>query len=224
MIAGVAPAAPFARLSATNFWQSGPRGDESGGSTAMSGDATHWIERLRGGDPAAMDRLIPIVYSELRAIAAGRLRNERANHTLSATALVNEAYLRLQRQERLTAADRASFLAVASNTMRQILIDYARTRKRHKRGGGVPPVPLDDVEAFLSEEEADEILELDEALDRLEAMNPEGAAVVQLRFFAGLTLEEAAQLLGVSGKTVQRRWTAARAWLRKEIDLPGLDS
>lgn len=164
-----------------------------------------------------MERLVPLLYAELRAIARGRLRNERAHHTLDTTALVHEAYLRLHRQKRLSAEDRTAFLAIAGNTMRRVLIDYARTRKRQKRGGGASSVPLEEVEAFLSDSEAEEMLELHDALTRLEAMNPEGAQVVQHRFFAGLTLEETAQVLGVSSKTIQRRWLAARAWLRKEI-------
>ncbi len=164
-----------------------------------------------------MDELVPLLYSELRSIARSRLRGERGHHTLNTTALVNEAYLRLQRERRLNAGDRGSFLAIAGNVMRRVLIDYARARNAQKRGGGVAPVPFEEVEEFLSDEEAQEVLALDEALQRLEQINPEGAAVVQHRFFAGLTVEECAELMDVSSKTVQRRWIAARAWLRKEV-------
>ena len=189
------------------------RNGESGG------EVTRWLRELESGDSAAMERLVPLLYSELRALARSRLREERAHHTLDTTALVHEAYLRLYRQQSLSADDRVAFLAIAGNTMRRVLIDYARAKKAQKRGGGAPQVPLEEVEDFLSESEADEMLELDDALRRLEEMNPQGAAVVQHRFFAGLTLEESADLLGVSTKTIQRRWLAARAWLRKEIAL-----
>lgn len=181
------------------------------------GEVTRWLRELEGGSSAAMERLVPLLYSELRAIAHGWLRHERTHHTLDTTALVHEAYLRLHGQHRLQAEDRAAFLAVAGNTMRRVLVDYARAKKAQKRGGGAAPVPLEEVEDFLTEREAEEVLELDEALDRLAVMNPQGATVVQHRFFAGLTEAESAELLGVSTKTVQRRWLAARAWLRKEI-------
>jgi RNA polymerase sigma factor (TIGR02999 family) len=178
---------------------------------------TRWLERLREGDARALDCLVPILYEDLRQIARKQLRAERREHTLGATALVNEAYLRLAAQERLNAADRTTFFAIAGRTMRRVLVDYARTRKRLKRGGGEAPIPLAEAESFLSVEEADEVLALNDALDRLAAVNERGALVVQHRFFAGLTLEETAELLGVSSKTVQRDWLAARAWLRKEV-------
>ena len=190
---------------------------EISGGVPTPGDVTRWLRQLDSGDSAAMEQLVPLLYAELRTIARSRLRGERAHHTLDTTALVHEAYLRLHHQKRLNAGDRTAFLAIAGNTMRRVLIDYARTKKRLKRGAGATPLPLEEVEHFLSESEAEEILELDDALDRLEEMNPEGARVVQHRFFAGLTLDETAQVLGVSTKTVQRRWLAARAWLRKEI-------
>lgn len=183
----------------------------------MSGEITQWLRRLRTGDRQALDRLIPLLYAELRGMARRRLRNERTGHTLDTTALVNEAYLKLLQHHKIEAADRVQFFAVAGNTMRRILVDYARTRKRQKRGGGQAPIPLEEVEAFLSDEQAEEVLALDEALERLAAANPRGAQVVEHRFYAGLTLEETASLLEVSAKTVQRDWIAARAWLRKEI-------
>ena len=178
---------------------------------------THWLEELRGGGPQALDQLMPLLYGELRAIAHGRLRNERRDATLSTTVLVNEAYLRLRRQRKIDTADRAQFFAVAGNTMRRILVDYARTRRRAKRGGGSQPVPLDDVEPFLTQSEAEEVIALDEALERLARVDPRGAEVVTQRFFSGFTLEESAEHLGVSSKTVQRAWLTARAWLRKEV-------
>lgn len=178
---------------------------------------TDLLHRLRDGDDGALERLMPLLYDELHALAQRQLRNERTGHTLNATALVNEAYLKLVQQRALRAEDRAQFLAIAATTMRRLLVDYARAKKRLKRGGGARAVPLDDVLPFLSEPEAEELLALDEALDRLEALNPRGSQVVQYRFFGGLSLEETAEALSVSIKTVQRAWTAARAWLRKEV-------
>ena len=124
----------------------------------MTEGLTQWLERLDSGDPEALDRVVRLLYDELRGLARDRLRNERVGHTLSPTALVNEAYLRLARQHRIPAGSRAQFFGVAAKTMRRVLVDYARTRKRLKRGGDQVAVPLEDVEAFLSDEEADEIL------------------------------------------------------------------
>ena len=158
-----------------------------------------------------------MLYEELRVLARARLRAERPEHTLSATALVNEAYLKLAAHDRIGAQSRTQFMAVAATTMRRILVDYARTRKRKKRGAGESPIPLEEVEHFLSEVEADEILALDKALARLAKRNPRAAEVVEQRFYAGLTLEEIAQLMGLNERTVRRDWVVARAWLRKEV-------
>lgn len=181
------------------------------------GEVTQWIQRLRDGDEAALRRLVPLVYDELRQLARRQLRNERSGHTLSTTALVNEAYLRLVGQYQIRVEDRPQFFAVAATTMRRILVDYARTRKRLKRGGGQVPIPLEEAERFLTEREADEVLALDAALDRLAEMEPRAVQVVMCRFYSGLTLDETARALGISVKTAQRDWVAARAWLRKEI-------
>ena len=183
----------------------------------MRSTATAWVGELRDGNPGALDQLMPLLYGELRGLAHNRLRGERQDVILSTTALVNEAYLKLRRQRKIDSAGRTQFLAVAGNTMRRILVDYARTRRRGKRGGGAAPVPLDDVEPFLTRSEAEEVIALDEALERLARINPRGAEVVVQRFFTGFTLEESADYLGVSSKTVQRAWTTARAWLRKEV-------
>lgn len=179
---------------------------------------TTWLHRLSDGDPEALDRLLPLVYDELRVLARSQLRSENPAHTLSATALVHEAYLRLCDREQLTPGDRRHFFAIAAQSMRRVLIDYARARNRKKRGGGVNPTTLDEL-AFLTDEAADELLSLDDALGRLAQANARAAQVVEQRFFAGLTLEETANVLGVSMKTVQRDWILARAWLRKEIAL-----
>lgn len=186
------------------------------------GDVTLWLERARGGDPGAVDRLVPLLYDELRRLAHKLLGNERAGHTLATTALVHEAYLRLLGERRLGVEDRGQFFAVAATAMRRLLIDAARRRKRHKRGGDAEPVRLDEVDeselpGLVSDQEAAELLHLDDALDRLETGSPRARQVVELRFFAGLTLEETATALGLSQKTVQRDWLTARAWLRAEL-------
>ena len=182
-----------------------------------AGQVTRWLGRLRDGDAAALDELVPLVYDDLRMIARKQLRGERPDHTLVTSDLIGEVYLRLVEQSQLRAEDRPQFFAIAATTMRRILVDYARTRKRLKRGGGVQPIPLEEAERFLSSEEADEVLALDEALDRLAALTPRAAQVVQCRFYSGLTIDETAQALDVSVKTVQRDWVAAQAWLRKEV-------
>lgn len=158
-----------------------------------------------------------LLYDELRRLAHQRLRDERSEHTLDTTALVHEAYLRLFHQQALDARTRADFFAIASNTMRRVLVDYARARRRQKRGGGQAMVPLDDVAPFLTDRAAEEVLGLDDALERLRGMQPRAVNVVEMHFFGGLTLSEIAGLLDVSEKTVQRDWQAARAWLRKEV-------
>jgi RNA polymerase sigma factor (TIGR02999 family) len=147
------------------------------------------------------------------------MRNERPGHTLSTTALVHECYLRLVQNRQLAAEDRGEFIALASQTMRRLLVDYARARRRLKRGAGALEVTLDEAVGWLTDREADEVLSLDEALEKLKEWDVRAARVVELRFFGGLSLEETADALNISAKTVQRTWMAARAWLRKEIDL-----
>lgn len=183
----------------------------------MFDDLSTSLRRLAEGDASALDRVVHLLYDELRELARRRLRSERGDHTLGATALVNEAYLRLARQNKIDAESRTQFFAVAAKTMRRVLVDYARTRKRVKRGSDPQRVPLDDALPFLSDEEADELLSLEDALVRLAEANPRAAEVVEHRFFSGLTVEEIASMRGVSSKTVQRDWVLARAWLRKEV-------
>lgn len=177
---------------------------------------TAWLDRLHNGDPEALNGLFPCVYAELRALARAQLRGERPGHTLTATALVHEAYLRMAERERLAPEDRRHFFAIAAQTMRRVLIDSARARKRKKRGGNRVDAPLEE-ELLVSNSVADDLLAIDDALERLAAANERAARVVECRFFAGLTLEETATTLGMSLKTVQRDWIVARAWLRKEI-------
>jgi len=185
--------------------------------TAAPGEVTQALRQLREEAGEAFDRVVEALYDELRRLAHNRLSGERNGHTLGTTGLVHEAYLRLLKQRIFRPEDREQFLAAASNTMRRVLVDYARTRNREKRGGGVPTIPLDLVEPFLHEKEAVEMLELDQALTRLEELMPRAARVFELRAFGGLLVPEIAGLLSVSAKTVERDWAAARAWLRKEV-------
>ena len=181
---------------------------------------TQWLARLREGDHGALDRLLPLVYDELRSLARAQLRNERSGHTLGATALVHEAYVRLASRE-MDPRDRSHFFAIAAQAMRRVLIDHARGRGARKRGSGRIALSLEHAGALLAEDGADELLGIDDALERLARANPRAAQVVERRFFAGFTLEEIAESLGVSTKTVQRDWTLARAWLQKELERAG---
>lgn len=181
------------------------------------GEITRLLVGLRKGDEQALQDLFPLLYDELRRIARQRMRQERPGHTLRPTALVHEAFVRLLDQEAIRVEDRSQFFAAASETMRRILVDYARTRKRLKRGGDRVQVPLEDSHAFLTERQADEVLALEDALTRLSKIDQRAFQVVRCRFFGGLTMRETAEALGVSRKTIQRSWSTAQAWLRKEI-------
>jgi RNA polymerase sigma factor (TIGR02999 family) len=179
---------------------------------------TQWLIRLKGGDSEALDRLVPIVYDELRVIARALLRGENPGHTLGATALVHEAYMRLARRNEIDPRDRSHFFAIAAQSMRRTLIDHARIRGAQKRGSGQVALSLEHAGALLNDDGSGELLIIDDALERLAHSNPRAAQVVERRFFAGLTLDETAESLGLSKKTVQRDWTLARAWLQKEIE------
>ncbi|MCG3127766.1 MAG: hypothetical protein CHACPFDD_02638 [Phycisphaerae bacterium] len=187
----------------------------------MKGDApadvTQLLIALSDGAADAMEQLVPLVYDELRGLAQRVLRNERPDRTLGATALVNEAYLRLIDQKRVRWQHRAHFLAVAARLMRRILVDHARARRTAKRGGGQARVPLDDA-VVVAEQQSGDLLALDEAMTRLAALDPPQARVVELRFFGGLTVEETAEVVGTSPATVKREWTLAKAWLRREVE------
>ena len=172
--------------------------------------------RLSAGERSAEDDLIPSVYGDLKRLAAGYLRTERAGHTLQATALVHEAYLKLAGQRRPCWQDRAHFFAMAARIMRRILTDHARQHRALKRGAGQVDLPLEDV--LLADDEADTMMQhLDEALHRLATFAPRQAQVVELRFFGGLTEQEIAAHLDICGRTVKRDWTLARAWLHGEL-------
>jgi RNA polymerase sigma-70 factor (ECF subfamily) len=179
-------------------------------------DVTALLAELSKGKPDAADQLIPVVYDELRRLANSYMRREREGHTLQATALVHEAYMKLVEQRSVTWQSRAHFFGIAAQIMRRLLVDHARGRLRGKRGGGQHLVPLDDA-LVASPEQFSGLVELDGALDRLAMMDPRQARIVELRFFAGLTVEEAAEVLDVSPKTVKRDWSVAKAWLHGEL-------
>lgn len=177
--------------------------------TALLGD---WSR----GDSSALNELLPLVYAELRRIAARQIRRERANHTLQPTALVHEVYLRLVDQHEVDWHDRAHFLGVSARIMRRILVDHARRHRARKRGDGIQRVSIDDAKEVAAAPEVP-ILALDDALDRLENVDVQLARIVELRAFGGLTIEEAAQVLKVSASTAKREWRTAKAWLNREL-------
>ena len=181
-----------------------------------SDDVTDLLVAWRHGDQDALARLVALVHDELRRIAHGYLAGERADHTLRTTALVNEAYLKLVRTSHVQWQDRAQFFAAAAGSMRRILVDYARRYNAGKRGGGLGALPLDE-EALLVEQRAEMLEALDEALERLEAMDSRLCRVVEYRYFAGLSDAETAEVLGVTSRTVRREWVKARGWLYTQL-------
>lgn len=188
----------------------------------MSREAVTEILRRAGArDAAAIERLLPLVYDELRALAGRHLRGERADHTLQPTALVHEAYLKLVDQTRVDWRGRGHFMAVASMAMRRLLVDHARARGRKRRGGDAPKLSLSAALPVADDAQADEIVAVDRLLDALAGFDPRAAQVVECRFFGGLSIEETAAALELSPMTVKRSWRVARAWLRKELDAGG---
>jgi RNA polymerase sigma-70 factor (ECF subfamily) len=181
-----------------------------------AGDVTQLLADVQNGQPDAAPRLIPLVYDELRRLARRQMRRERSDHTLQATALVHEAYFRLVTQPERTWQNRTHFVRIAAQVMRRMLIDYARARRTVKREGGLQRVPLEEP-LLVADEQSDELLALNEALERLAQFDPRQSRVVELRFFGGLTVEETAEALGMSPKTVKRDWSVARAWLHREV-------
>jgi len=177
---------------------------------------TKLLQGWRGGDRNDLEALLPLVYDELRRLAHHHLKNERPEHTLQSTALVHEAYCRLVGQDLPEWKSRAHFFAIAAQLMRQILVDYARRRRASKRGSGVCMLTLDNAVALPRRKEVD-VVALDDALNILAEVDPRQSRVVELRFFAGLSLEETSEVMGIATATVQRDWTAARAWLHREI-------
>ena len=177
---------------------------------------TELLRARSGGDQSALDQLIPLTYDELRRLAAHYHRQERANHTLQPTALVHEAYLRLIDQKQMQGQNRAHFLGAAAQVMRRILVDHARQKCAAKRDGAEHKLTLDEEVAFAEERDVN-LLALDDALIKLEALDPQKSRIVELKFFGGLSIEETAEVLGVSPRTVTRQWGAAKAWLHREI-------
>lgn len=168
------------------------------------------------GNRAALDQLMPLVYDDLRKLARSHLRHERPDHTLQATALVHEAYLRLIDQHSVTWQNRAHFFGIASQMMRRILVNYAVSRGAQKRGGLAQKVSLDDAVGLSGERQLD-LVALDEALKELERLDPRQSRIVELRFFGGLSIEETAEVLNISPATVKREWTTAKLWLRRQM-------
>jgi RNA polymerase sigma factor (TIGR02999 family) len=186
--------------------------------TSSTQDVTGLLVQWRQGQKEALDRLVPVVYEELRRLARARLRSEREGHSLQTSDLVHEAFLRLVGIDRMTLENRSHFFAVASRLMRQILVDHARHRDAEKRGGGATMVSLGDASPATSPTDID-ILELDQALDALTALDPRLCRVVELKYFGGLTIEETALALDVSRATVERDWAAAKAWLFDRLSM-----
>lgn len=182
-----------------------------------SPSVTELLAELTGGNHDVVNALLPLIYDELHGMAEHQLRRERRNHTLNATALVHEAYLKLVDQTRVSWQNRAHFLGVASQAMRRILINYAHQRRAQKRGGEMIATTFDD-DLVPRETRVEQLIDLDEALTRLKTLSERQAAVVEYRFFGGLTHEEVAEVLGVSVPTVRRDWRLARAWLRRELE------
>ena len=184
----------------------------------MTGDITQLLLQWRGGDESALDRLMPLVYEELRRLARHCMRRERAGHTLQTTALVNEAYLRMVKSSQVEWHDRAHFFAIAAQLMRRVLVDEARKRHYQKRGGEFTRIELDETVLAADQREFD-LLALDEALDRLAEFAPRKCRVVEMRFFGGLSINETGTVLGVSTDIVKREWRTAKLWLLHELSV-----
>lgn len=184
------------------------------------GDVTRLIAAVRQGDNAASTALFERVYRELRQIAARQMRGERKDHTLQATALVHEAFMRLNAEKQLSFENRAHFFGVATGVMRRILIDHARAVRAKKRGSGQASVPIDDALEAIVGESPEYWLDLDQAIGRLAALDARQARIVELKFFGGLSVEEVAEVLGIATRTVDRDWKIARAWLRRQLGSP----
>ena len=184
---------------------------------------TQLLQAWGQGDEAARDELMPVVYQELHRLAHHYMKSESPGHTLQTSALVNEAFLRLVDQKDVKWQNRAHFFGIAAQLMRRILVDYARSRRYAKRGGGMRDLPLDEA-LVISQERNEEVVALDETLERLAEFDPRKSKIVEFRFFAGLSIEETAEVLAVSPGTVMRDWTLAKAWLRREMTAAKSDS
>jgi RNA polymerase sigma factor (TIGR02999 family) len=180
-------------------------------------DVTQLLNKAQSGDKESLDKLLPLIYDELRRVAANQLRAERENHTLQATALVHEAYLRLLEQHEVDWQNRAHFFSIAAEMMRRILVNYAVQRNAKKRGDGVTRISLDDAISFSNDRKDLDLVSLDASLKRLAEVDAGAARIVELRFFGGLTIEEVAQVLDISESTVKREWKMAKAWLKTQL-------
>jgi RNA polymerase sigma factor (TIGR02999 family) len=181
-------------------------------------DVTRLLSDWSNGDQAALDQLLPLVYSELRRLASAYLRRERSNHTLQSTALVHEAFMRMVHQQDVQWKNRAHFFAIASQMIRRILVDYARSQHAEKRGSGAVKLALDEAMAVPQAPATDvDLLGLNDALDRLAALDERQSRIVELRFFAGLSIEETAEVMSLSPASIKREWQTARAWLFREM-------
>lgn len=182
----------------------------------VQSDVTRLLQEYKDGNRSVLDELFPLVYAELRRLAKSKLNGERAEHTLQATALVHEAYLRLVNQHSVDWQNRAHFFGLASEMMRRILVNHALERKRLKRGNGETRLALDEAVTFAEERELD-LVELDESLNELATFAPRQAKIIELKFFGGLTNEESAEALGISPETVKRDWRVAKSWLKTNL-------
>jgi RNA polymerase sigma-70 factor (ECF subfamily) len=190
--------------------------DQPDDGTSSPGDVTQWLAGCKEGDTEALEKLLPSLYDELHRQAIGALSRERAGHTLQPTALVNEVYLRLVDQNKMKWQNRAQFFGIAAQMMRRILVSHARARRAAKRGGGETCITLEEGLAQAPQRDVN-LLAVDEALTRLEAIDPEKSRMVELRFFSGLSVEETAAVMGVSPRTIDRQWQTAKAWLFREL-------
>lgn len=180
-------------------------------------DVTRLLGQLSAGNQDVADKLVPLIYDELRRIAGAQMRGERSSHTLQATAVVHEAYMRMAGEQKIEWQSRAHFFAIAAKTMRRVLLDYARQRHAERRGGdGARKVDI-DAELLIADDRLEDVVAMDRVLARLTEMDPEQGRMVELRFFAGLNVEETAEAMGISPRTVKREWRLAKAWLHREL-------
>lgn len=186
-------------------------------SQTSSQDLTQMLIQLSQGKSQVVDDILPLIYDELRSLASNYLRRERSDHTLQPTALVHEAYIKLIDQTQVKWQNRAHFFGIAANIMRRILVDYARKHHADKRGGDAEKLPLEEEILIVSEGKSAELLALDEALENLAKIDPQKSKIVELRYFGGLSVEETAEVLGVSEITVKRHWRMAKAWLYGQL-------
>ena len=203
-------------LEAVNSSPQDSGASEKGAATPDKGEVTRWLIAGSGGDAHALESLLPLVYEELHRQAVRFFNRERAGHTLQPTALVNEVYLRLINQHEVSWQNRAQFFGIAAQMMRRVLVSHARGRQAQKRGGAAEHIMLEEGVAEAPQRDLN-LLGLDDALSRLETMDPEKGRMVELRFFCGLSVEETAEVMGVSPRTIDRQWQTAKAWLHREI-------